>query len=91
MENTDKITLNGPEGDPLDLFVLEETRVNGMDYLLATDKKDDEDGECYVLKDTAQAGEKEAVYEFVTDDDELDYMFQIFRELMEDSGVDLSR
>ena len=91
--NEDKmITLTTPEGEQVDFYVLEETRISGMNYLLVTDsQEDDEEGECYILKDKSGREEEEAVYEFVDDDDEMDYLFRIFTELMEDMDVDLRK
>ncbi|MCI8517760.1 MAG: DUF1292 domain-containing protein [Hungatella sp.] len=91
--NEDKmITLTTSEGEQVDFYVLEETRISGMNYLLVTDsQEDDEEGECYILKDKSGREEEEAVYEFVDDDDEMDYLFRIFTELMEDMDVDLRK
>ena len=80
----EKITLQTDTGEAVDFFVLEETRINGMNYLLVTDSEEEEDGECYILKDVSKAEDSEAVYEFVENDDEMDYLFKIFTELMED-------
>ena len=79
----EKITLRTDTGENVDFYVLEETRINGMNYLLVTDSEEEEDGECYILKD--------AVYEFVENDDEMDYLFKIFTELMEDMEVELQK
>ena len=84
------ITLETDEGECVDFYVLEETRINGMSYLLVTDTED-EDGESYILKDKSKAEEEEAVYEFVEDDDEIDYLFKIFTELMEDMDIELEK
>lgn len=91
--NEDKmITLTTSEGEQVEFFVLEETKINGMNYLLVTDAgEEDEEGECYILKDRSKPEEEEAVYEFVEDDDEMDYLFKIFTELMEDADVDLRK
>ena len=78
-------------GEAVDFFVLEETRINGMNYLLVTDSEEEEDGECYILKDVSKAEDSEAVYEFVENDDEMDYLFKIFTELMEDMEVELQK
>lgn len=43
-----KITLVTDDGGAVDFYVLEETRINGMSYLLVTDAADDEEGECYL-------------------------------------------
>lgn len=87
-----KITLVTDAGEEISFYVLEETRINGMNYLMVTDaSEDEEDGECYVLKDMSKAEEEDAVYEFVEDDDELDYLFKIFTELMEDMDVEIKK
>lgn len=86
----EKITLQTDTGEAVDFYVLEETRINGMNYLLVTDSEE-EDGECYILKDVSKAEDSEAVYEFVENDDEMDYLFKIFTELMEDMEVELQK
>ena len=86
------ITLTTPEGEQVDFYVLEETRISGMNYLLVTDAaEDEEEGECYILKDRSKPEEEDAVYEFVDDDDEMDYLFKIFTELTEDMDLDLKK
>ena len=90
MSEEKMITLETEEGENVDFYVLEETKINGMSYLLVTDTED-EDGECYILKDRSKAEEEEAVYEFVEDDSEIDYMFKIFTELMEDMDIELEK
>ncbi|MCI9535635.1 MAG: DUF1292 domain-containing protein [Lachnospiraceae bacterium] len=87
----ERITLLTDTGEAVDFYVLEETRINGMNYLMVTDTKEDEDGECYVLKDLSGSADSEAVYEFVENDDELDYLYRIFSELLEDAEVDLQK
>ena len=92
MNEEKMITLTTPEGEQVDIYVLEETRISGMNYLLVTDAaEDEEEGECYILKDRSKPEEEDAVYEFVDDDDEMDYLFKIFTELLEDVDVDLKK
>ncbi len=90
MSEEKKIILETEEGEKVDFYVLEETRINGMNYLLVTDTED-EDGECYILKDRSKAEETDAFYEFVEDDDEIDYLFKIFTELIDDMDVELEK
>ena len=60
-----------PEGEePVDFYVLEQTRIGGFQYILVTDREDG-DGEALILKDLSQDGETESVYEIVTEDEEL--------------------
>ena len=91
MTQEEKITLQTDDGEAVDFYVLEETRINGMNYLMVTDAQEEEDGECYVLKDVSGSGYSEAVYEFVENDDELDYLYRIFTELLEDADVELKK
>lgn len=73
----------------LPFYVVEETKLNGVNYLLVTEGDEDEDGDCYILKDMSGAEDTEALYEFVEDEDELEGLMKIFEELLED--VDLER
>lgn len=84
MENS--ITLTTEDGEKVTFYVLEETKINGEEYLLVTDSKE-EDGECYLLRDTSGPEDPEASYEFVEDDFQLDYLSSLFNELMSDLGV----
>ena len=70
----------------VELYIIEETRANGVNYLLVTDSSDEEDtdAECYILKDTSSEADADAVYEFVEDDTEFDAISRIFAELMDD-------
>ena len=84
-----KITLVDDE-QTLEFYVLEETKLNGSDYLLVTDAEDEEEeADCYILKDTSGADEADALYEFVEDEDELEGLMKIFAELLDD--VDLEK
>ena len=46
--------------EEVDFYVLEETRLNGVDYILVTDSQE-EDGEALILKDLSGDGEAEAL------------------------------
>ena len=87
-----KITLTNEDGEEIVFYVLEETRINSMNYLLVTDVADDDDeGECYILKDLSKREEEEALYEFVEDDNEIDYLFKIFSELLDGADVEIEK
>lgn len=87
----EKLTFMTDDNDSVELYIIEETRANGVNYLLVTDSDDEEDGDaqCYILKDTSAAADAEAAYEFVEDDTEFDAISRIFAELMDD-GVELA-
>lgn len=72
----------------VEFFVLEETKINGVSYILVTDSED-EDGECMILKDTSAPEEKETVYQVVDDDVELGAVSKVFGELLEDIEIEM--
>lgn len=75
--------------EEVEFFVLEETRINGCNYLLVTESEDEEeDAEAYILKDLSKEEDAEAVYEIVENDDELDYVSGIFAEIMDDINLE---
>ena len=82
----EKLTFVTEDQESVDFYIIEETRVNGINYLLVTESEDEEDeeAEAYILKDTSKAEDTEAVYEFVESEEELDAVSRIFAELMED-------
>ncbi len=81
-----KLTFVTDDNENVELYIIEETRANGVNYLLVTDSSDEEDtdAECYILKDTSSEADADAVYEFVEDDTEFDAISRIFAELMDD-------
>ena len=83
-----KITLVDEE-QTIEFTVLEETTLNGRNDLLVTDAEDEDDeAECYILKDMSEEDEAEALYEFVEDEEELDGLMKIFEELLEDVDIE---
>lgn len=83
----DKLILEGEGGDRLELFILESTRLAGKDYILATDVENG-DGDCYILKDVSAPEDEDACYEPVEDEKELDYLLNVFTELMDDVDIE---
>ncbi|MDD3368018.1 MAG: DUF1292 domain-containing protein [Lachnospiraceae bacterium] len=73
-----------PEGEEeVAFFVVEQTRIGGIDYILVTDAEEG-DGDAYILKDLSKPEDTEAVYEMVTEDDELDAVGSVFSSMLED-------
>ncbi len=74
--------------EEVDFFVLEQTRVNGNNYILVTDSEEDE-AECLILKDTSKAEDAESLYEIVENDVELSAVLKVFEELLEDVDIEM--
>lgn len=84
----EKIVFVDEDGKEIEMFVIEETRINNANYILVTDDDgEDEEAEAYILKDISDEGDEEAVYELVDDESEIDYIGKIFSELLEDIDV----
>jgi len=80
----EKVRFQSPQdGEALEFYVIEQTRINGVDYLLAAEE---EEGDCeaFILKELSQDSEEEAVYELVDSEEELAYISRIFSELLDD-------
>lgn len=84
-----RIRLAAEDGD-LELEILEETTVQGVNYILVTDAAEDEDGECYVMKDVSGPQDPEANYEFA-DEKESEAVMQVFAALLEGEGITIEK
>ena len=74
--------------EAVEFYVLEQTKVNGVSYLLVTDS-DDDDAECLIMKDLSEAEDTESVYEIVEDEVELEALLKVFEELLEDVDIEM--
>lgn len=83
----EKITFCPEDREAVDFYVLEQTRLGGVDYILVTDSED-EDGEALILKDISAPEDTEAVYTVVDDDDEMDAVAAIFEDMLEDVEIE---
>lgn len=83
MAKLEKITFQ-PEGEnPVEFFVLEQTRIGGTNYILVTDFEEG-DGEALILKDLSKDGEEESIFAIVTDDEELSAVAGVFENMLDD-------
>lgn len=86
MDNSQEMTkleFTSSDGQTLSLYVLEQTRVNGTDYILVADG-DDEQAQAFIMKDVSDESEAQATYDMVEDDVEFNAVAQVFEELLED-------
>ena len=78
------ITFTTEDGDTALLHVLEQTKINGMTYLLVVDDIEEEEAEALILKEVSGEDAEEAVYDIVEDEKELTAISAIFEELLDD-------
>ena len=83
----EKITFMPDGGEAVEFYVLEQTTLGGVNYILVTDAQEEEDGEAYILKAVSDAENGEQIYSIVEDDDELAAVSEVFESMLDD--VDL--
>lgn len=89
-EKQEKIIFITEDNEEIEFCVLEQTMLNGFNYLLVTESDDEnEDADAYILKDTSLEEEDEAIYEMVEEDQELSLIGKIFEEMLENIDIEL--
>ena len=83
MAKLENIPFNPDGEDPVEFFVLEQTRIGGVSYVLVTDFEEG-DGEALILKDISRDGDEESVFTIVSDDDELAAVAGVFENMLDD-------
>lgn len=81
----EKITFM-PDGEDtaVDFYVLEQTTIGGVNYILVTDAEEEEDGEAYILKAFPGADDREQVYRMVENDEEFAAVAGVFENMLDD-------
>lgn len=81
----EKITFK-PDGEEaeVDFYVLEQTTIGGVNYILVTDEEEEDDGEAYILKASSDTDGHEQVYCMVEDDAELAAVAGVFENMLDD-------
>ena len=82
----EKVAFTDPvDGETVEFYVLEQTKINGYNYILVTE---DEDGDCdcYIMKETIES-DGESTYDMVEDDTELNVLAKVFAEMMDDVEI----
>ena len=81
-----KLAFNTEDGESIELYVIEQTRIGGKNYLLVTEEADG-DGEAMILRDLSGDTDQESIYEFVEDDDELQAVGSVFKSMLDDVEI----
>ncbi len=79
----EKITFTPDSEEPVEFYVLEQTKLNGFQYILVTESEEG-DADALILKDMASSTEQDSVYEIVSDDTELEAISKVFESLLDD-------
>ncbi len=84
----DKIKFETEDGEIVEFYVEEQTKVNGVQYLLVTDSMEDE-ADAYILKDLSAETDMDANYVMVEDDVELEAISQVFIQMLDDVDIEM--
>lgn len=89
MENNyNKIVFESEDGNE-EFYVLEQTMLGGINYLLVTDDVEGEEGDFLILKEESADQGDYVSYDIVEDEDELKSVIGIFNELVEDFDLEV--
>lgn len=77
------------DNEKISFYVLEETMINGTNYLLVADNDEEEgEAEAFIMR-TVTDDENQTVYEMVEEDTEFEAVSKIFAELLDDVDFEM--
>ena len=79
----EKIKFTPDTGEVIELYIVEQTMINGINYILVCDEEEG-DADALILKEKVTEDSEEAIYTVVEDDMELNAIAQVFEEMMDD-------
>ncbi len=88
MDKVSSVTFLTEDGEQVEFFILEQTMIAGINYILVTDDVQDEEAFVYIMKEKPGEVQGELnTYEMVEDDEELLSVSKVFEQLMEDIDI----
>ncbi|MCI6004456.1 MAG: DUF1292 domain-containing protein [Blautia sp.] len=79
----EKIKFQSDDETVEEFYIEEQTRIGGTAYLLVSDSQEEE-ATVYIMKDISEETSQEACYVMVEDEEELNAVFKVFEQMMED-------
>lgn len=77
------------ENEEVEFYVIEQTRINDVNYILVADSMDDE-AEALILKETVnEENADEVVYSEIDNDVELEAIYKVFSEILDDIDIEM--
>lgn len=84
----EKILFTDDAGESTAFYVLEQTTLGGINYLLVTETENG-DSDAYILKELSLDDSGEVSYEMVEDEKTMKALASVFSELIEDVDIDI--
>lgn len=89
-EKQEKIVFTTQDNEKIEFYVLEQTMINGVNYILVADSIEDEEANALILKESANEAD-EILYDVVDDDNELQAISKVFIEMLDDTDIELEK
>jgi hypothetical protein len=92
MKKAESISFLTDDNTEVKFFVLEQTTINGRNYLLVSEEvepAEDEDTIVYVMREADKSEDDMVSYEFVEEEKELESVSIVFEQLMEDMDIEV--
>ncbi len=83
-----KIVFTTEDGEKTEFYVLEETRLGGINYLLVADSEEEE-ANALILREIEGDNPEETVYDAVEDEEQLKVISKVFEELLDDIDIEM--
>lgn len=87
-ESREKIVFTTDDGEEIEFYVLEETKLAGESYLLVTDS-DEEEANALILKEIQGESQDDRIYDTVDNEQELEALSKVFEELIDDIDIEM--
>ena len=92
MKKYESIPFLTDDGSEVEFCILEQTRINGVNYLLVAEagEEDQDETEVYIMKESAREEDGDMnAYEIVEDETELSSVSKIFEQLIDDMDLEV--
>lgn len=90
-DTLERITFTTEDDTEVEFYVLEQTRIAGVNYILVADSESEE-ANALILREAENPEEGgEAVYDIVEDEKELNAISKVFVEMMDDVEIEVDK
>lgn len=89
-DRQEKIVFTTQDNEKIEFYVLEQTMINGVNYILVADSIEDEEANALILKESANEAD-DILYDVVEDDNELQAISKVFIEMLDDTDIELEK
>lgn len=89
-EKSEKIVFTNDDNEEVEFYVLEQTMINGKNYLLVADSdNEEEEANALILREKITTDSEETIYDVVEEEEEVQSISKIFVELLDDVDIEL--